>query len=502
MDSNILFVAVFVLLILTLLHKWGARSVFYLMAALLPATGFFVDVGISLSASKIIGLILCMVLLKKWLVEGVSGTASNLGILFFLYAGFIAVIGTVMAPSPMLESPEFRVFMRPFVQWLSLILQMMPMFLAPFILRTQADVGRVVIAFFVGIGLLAVGGVAQWGIHRIWDVNIFPIYREGLFGDILEFGHFELGDEVVFRANSLAREPKDLGAALAIALVLWLLLRAARVIRSLALSWITVGVLFVALVLTFSTTAFFLLAIGLGFVTLSSGVAMGLQRMDAIKNQRVDGGIVSSTQNEWPRKMIVSLILIVIVGEAIALRNDNVMEMIPSITDVFELRVLDRVGEVEDYDQVTIDFLMNEPEWAAFGVGAGNLPLFAYSYLPGDVEFGYMVNLTWNAKSGFLAFISSFGFPGLLLFAAITIGVLRMLVQSLRRLPSEWAHFIVSVFTAVVFIVTVHALHAIDEILWLALGLAMAQGQICLATCFRSQEKNREGIPGLILSEI
>src|SRR5215467_11922123 len=271
MSLNGAFVIAIALLTVVLIKKGGPKAAFYLMIALLPATGFFVDVGISLSASKIIGLMLSLFLVKLWLWKGVRGEAGSLGIVFLAYAVIMTVAGRLFAPEvTTFEASEFRVFLRPLVQWLGLGLQMLPLFLAPHLLRSRADCRGALKALFWGAGLLAVGGILQWFIYVNWEVNIFPVFRDGifgetkgLFGDEIENSEFGFGNEMIFRANSLAREPKDLGAVLAATTVLWLLFRSAGVIRSSALSVVYIGALLLAMILSFSTSAAFLLAIGI-----------------------------------------------------------------------------------------------------------------------------------------------------------------------------------------------------------------------------------------------
>src|SRR5688572_380204 len=162
MNWNTFFLATIIMLTVGLIVRGGPKAAFYLMTALVPATGFYVDLGISLSASKVIGLILYVSLVRLWEMHGIVGKAESLGLAFLIYAGMATIAGSLFAPVPTLESKEFRVVMRPVVQWLALVLQLLPLFLAPLILRSKADVSATAKAFFWGSGLLALGGVLQW----------------------------------------------------------------------------------------------------------------------------------------------------------------------------------------------------------------------------------------------------------------------------------------------------------------------------------------------------
>jgi len=478
MTWNALFAASIVILAVVLIHQGGPKKAFYLMTALLPATGFFVDIGVSLSASKVIGLILCFSLLATWLQQGVTGRVQSLGLVFLLYAAVVTTVGRILAPVPTLDSTELRVEMRPFVQMFSLFLQMLPLFLAPLILRSKADILATVKAFFWGTGLLAFGGVLQGVIYWIWGFNAFSIYREGLFGETMDVGKIDYAGDVIYRSNSLAREPKDMGAALAIAAITWLLLRSAGVIKSFVLSCLYIGLLLLAAVLSFSTSAAFILCIG-AVVVIPTSIAIRLKRGGnslEVENENTRGQ--HSARHTWLIKPAAAAISIAICLGVIFLWYETIIEMMPYFSDLFSLRVLDRIGEIEDFDEVTLEFLTTEPHWALFGVGTGNLPWYAFSYLRNDhPDFQYMQSLTWNAKSGLLAMLTSYGFMGLCILGSIIGIVLSVLLRGIRHHHRELETILAAV-GILVFIVGVHALRAVDDFFWLALGVAVAQAQL------------------------
>ncbi|MDH4186702.1 MAG: YgzB family protein [Nitrospira sp.] len=487
MSWNTFFVVALVLLTVSLVRPDGPKRAFYLMTALLPATGFFVDVGISLSASKVIGLILSMFLLRFWVTHGVSGKAQSLGFVFLIYAAVVTITGWLFAPVSSLESNEFRVLMRPAVQWLALTLQMLPLFLAPHILRSKADVAATVKAFFWGSGLLALGGVLQWAVYSIWAVDIFPINREGLFGDVFESSGFEIGEDIIFRAKSLAREPKDMGTALVIAFTIWLLLRSAGMIRSFALSCVFVGTLLMAIVFSFSTTASFLLCVGVValFIASITRVWIGSRKAtEIIRVIPVGHAVLFPGTLMKPAATVLFLGMITL---ASFLWYDSIQGLVPFISDIVALRVGDRIGVIEDYDQVALDFLMNEPHWGIIGVGAGNLPWYGFSYLPSDPDSYFMQNLSWNAKSGLLLMVTSYGLMGLVVLILILGAVVAILLAALHRCKNAENLPILVAIISVGFISTVHAFRSVDETFWLALGLAVAYARTHSTSAQESQ---------------
>jgi hypothetical protein len=477
MTWNGVFAAFIAILAVILIRQGGPKKAFYLMTALLPATGLSVDIGISLSASKVIGLILCFPLLAAWFQHGVTGKVQTLGLVFLLYAAIVTTIGRFLAPETTLDSPEFRVQMRSVVQMCSLFLQMLPLFLAPLILRSKGDISAAAKAFFWGTGFLAFGGVVQWVIHWLWGINIFPIYREGVFGEILGVGLFGYGEDFIFRANSLASEPKAMGAALAIAATIWLLLRSGRVIKSFVLSCFYIGLLLLATVLSFSTTAALILCIGL-LVLIGTSVARKVrQEAKSIKVEHENAkGEFLAFHTRLIKPATVAIFIATCIG-AFSILHETILGTMPLFGDLLSLRVLDRIGDIEDYDEVALEFLSNEPHWALSGVGSGNLPWYAFSYLPSDPVYDYMANLTWNAKSGLLSVVTSYGMIGLCILGSMVAITLNSLLREMRRHYSLELQTLLSTVGSIVFIVAVHALRSVDEFFWLVLGLALAQAR-------------------------
>jgi hypothetical protein len=186
-------------------------------------------------------------------------------------------------------------------------------------------------------------------------------------------------------------------------------------------------------------------------------------------------------------KPAATALVLGLITVAIFFRYDSIQGIVSFTSDILTLRVGDRFGDVEDYDQVALDFLMNEPHWGIMGVGAGNLPWYGFSYLPNDPVFYYMQNLTWNTKSGLLLIVTSYGLIGLVVIMSIIGTVVAILLAALHRCNNTEKLTILNAIVSVGFISTAHAIHAVDEIFWLALGVAVAYARIYSTAAQESQ---------------
>jgi hypothetical protein len=310
-------------------------------------------------------------------------------------------------------------------------------------LRARSHIDQAITAFTVGATALAVIGLIQWILKVYFDVSILEIAREGVAGTVFETSHFELRDFLIDRINSLAREPKDLGTILAVALViLWYRTNAAFKLTQITL-------ISAAMLLTYSTTAFVIVVIGLivFFITWPQDTS------GAQTNMWV-GGIGTAC----------AVALLVVIAVAYELQD--------IVAALIDERVLSRLY-FEDYDEVTMRFLVNEPWWTISGVGAGMLPRFANAYLPNDpIALQYMSTFTWDAKSGLLRWLGSFGIVGTTLAVMLPLIVISRLrrLQAIQEAATKAEAFFW--YRVTVFVGTVQLARALDEMYWALVGLA------------------------------
>ena len=423
-----------------LITLFAPRVAFMLLIASLGASGLYLDIGVSLSLTKLLCISLIPVILLRFSHQDVHGGSCGI-LLAFLAYGFLLtlIVGSWDLINGDVHS-DFRSRWRWLIQAATLVLTAVPFLLGVVLLRARSHVDQAITAFSVGATALAVIGLIQWILKVYFEVSVLEIAREGVTGTVFETSHFELGDFLIDRINSLAREPKDLGTVLAVALVI-LCYR-----TNAAFKLTQIALISAAMLLTYSTTALVIVAIGL-FVFFIT------------RPQDTSG----AQTNMW----------IVGIGTACAVALLVVAYELQNIlAELIDERLLSRLY-LEDYDEVTVRFLVNEPWWTISGVGAGMLPRFANAYLPNDpIALEYMSNFTWDAKSGLLKWLGSFGVVGTTLAVLLPLIVISRLrrLQSIQEAATKAEAFFW--YRVTVFVGTVQLARALDEMYWALLGLA------------------------------
>jgi hypothetical protein len=412
-----------------------------LLIASLGASGLYLDIGVSLSLTKLLCISLIPVILLRFSHQDVHGGSCGI-LLAFLAYGFLLtlIVGSWDLINGDVHS-DFRSRWRWLIQAATLVLTAVPFLLGVVLLRARSHVDQAITAFSVGATALAVIGLIQWILKVYFEVSVLEIAREGVTGTVFETSHFELGDFLIDRINSLAREPKDLGTVLAVALVI-LCYR-----TNAAFKLTQIALISAAMLLTYSTTALVIVVIGLVvfFITWPQD---------------------TSGADMWAVGIGTACAVALLVVVAVAYEPQGI------VAELIDERVLGRLY-FEDYDEVTMTFLVNEPWWTISGVGAGMLPRFANAYLPNDpIALEYMSNFTWDAKSGLLKWLGSFGVVGTTLAVLLPLIVISRLrrLQSIQEAATKAEAFFW--YRVTVFVGTVQLARALDEMYWALLGLA------------------------------
>jgi O-antigen ligase len=110
------------------------------------------------------------------------------------------------------------------------------------------------------------------------------------------------------------------------------------------------------------------------------------------------------------------------------------------VGDILAARTVERISEngaVEDFDLAIIDYFTAHPDHAIFGVGLGNIHLYATPYL--QPEFAnYAEGHVFSAKQQWLRYVSELGVVGLgLLVIWYAILVLTLAAACRRSGPDE-----------------------------------------------------------------
>lgn len=266
------------------------------------------------------------------------------------------------------------------------------LFITPIVsLRSIQSIYSAVRAGVYGIILLAILGLAQYGIYHGSGVDIFPINRAGEYEkNIAILNNMYVSD--IVRIGSLAGEPKHLAIALVFGIAI--------IIFGIKHSFLSakkyiyfVGLMLIALYFTYSTTGFALMAIILLVATVGEGNLR--KRTKTVTFAAIVGSIAS--------------LLVWSLGDRSALTF-----------------VVERTGlEVQD-DSVYMA-LVNNPFIALFGAGAGNIHHFSGDYLPHD--FPLFKDKAYKPNSGILFVIADSGFIGLLVLSSAVF----LLIKNARR---------------------------------------------------------------------
>ena len=274
------------------------------------------------------------------------------------------------------------------------------MVLTPLIIKSRDDVlrmGRLYVAAAVVLGII---GWMQLFIWYATGSNPIPIEAfNGALGGINSTensGSFGFEALNIYRMNSLAGEPRELGAGISLALLLvqsFALTTPRLPAGRLALIW---GFLFATLLATYSTS-------GIGLWLIASMTLIPACWLFRVRIERSPRQLLVTAA-----AVLVPLVLVVTVVQMSGL------DIIGLLTE----RTLGRLGSdgaIEDFDLAILSYLAAEPTSAITGVGLGNAHLYAMPYL--DPLFAlYAEGNVFNAKTLYVRLISEIGIIGLALF--------------------------------------------------------------------------------------
>lgn len=211
-------------------------------------------------------------------------------------------------------------------------------------------------------------------------------------------GVFDFAQIAIYRMNSLAGEPRQLGTALVLAMLI-IQAHALTALRPRTPRLLGVWLFLLAsAAATYSTSAVALWLVG----SLVQLPAAWLFRVPVRRSVGSMGGAALL--------VVAGLGLAIAAGEA---RGIPVIDLISQRT----IERIDTDGAVEDFDLAILSYLEANPGSAVTGVGIGDAHLFAGPYL--DPLFAVYAEATvFTAKTGYLRLISEVGLIGFALFLA------------------------------------------------------------------------------------
>lgn len=399
------------LFILLSLATWLAikrpKTALYVVIFLAPWEGLDIDVGLRLTAYQIIlAPLVVAALLRLAHYEQAKRTllVPTAMALFVLFAVVSSLLRIPFLPVPLAEvtggalrAPEARAV----TQIAMFVFTISPVLIAPLILRRPEQLMVAARTYLLSLVVLAVLGWVQLLVWYGTGNNPIPIgFTNALLGGTAEErgGYYGFVDTLFYRMNSFGGEPKNLGGAFVIGmLIIQALLASAK--RPLAGKLINLwGFLAVSTIATLSTTAFFLWLIGT--VTL-----LAAPYLFHVRHEK--------TRALGFRRLGVLLFFIVLLITGAEIAGIPLGEMLVSRTVT---RVLEsQFGVFEDFDDAIKDYLIDHPASVLAGVGLGNIHLYADSYLAPEIA-DFAGGGVFVAKAQYLRLISELGIFGLGLF--------------------------------------------------------------------------------------
>ena len=384
-------------------------------------SGFDVDFGLRVSAYQItVAAVLAVTAVRSlqpgWRPQRVA--AVRLLAAFLVLGVTLSLCQLAFLPDADLTTGVWRSpLVRAPIQIALLAFALAPVVLIGWSMKTVADIKSMLRVYLLSIVVLAVIGWIQLILWYRTGVNPLPIgiVNDWLGGaDITREGLFDFGSLAIYRMNSLAGEPRQLGGALVLAMMA--IQAIALTARRVEWRWMAPLWLFflVTAVATYSTSAVAIWLIGTTVQFVTPWVF-------GVKIRRSIGQLGGAV-------LVTALPILLAIGAAEA----NGIPVVDLIADRTVNRI-DQNGAVEDFDLAILDFFKAHPEYLAFGTGLGNAHLYAAPYIQPEFRW-YAEGNVFTAKPQYLRIVSELGLAGLLLFMT-WFGVLLIDVARVLRRP-------------------------------------------------------------------
>lgn len=366
-------------------------------------SGLAVDLGLRLTAYQLFMAPLCLVMAVRLLYPGQEPRAIALGWPFFvmlLYAIITSAFQVAQVPQVEIANSWLRApAVRATIQIMLYLFSLAPVVLVPWLFNETGDVRKLLRVWFASTLTLALIGFVQLIIWYGTGTNPIPLGAvSNLLGGstALREGIVTVSDMFVYRMNSFANEPRNLGTALGLAMV---------VVQGLALGlprlqafrlfgiWLF---LMAALLLTYSTSGIGVWLVG----TLTLLPAMWLCRVQVQRSTRAIFAAASA--------VVIPMVV------AVILANNAGIPVLEILTD----RTIERLtpeAALQDFDLAIFKWLVSDPDKIWIGGGIGNTHLYATPYLLPE-HARYAEGQVFSSKMFLLRWISEQGIVGLFLF--------------------------------------------------------------------------------------
>lgn len=383
----------------------------------------FIDVGLSITIYRLIVIVFLLSLpIYFALRRDVIKFPSNINFLFIFvsYAVAATLIMRFFAP----ESP-IEEFTRGEGRWIFqiaiLLIDITPAFLPLLFFTKIEDVKTAGKVFIISTFVLCILGWIQSLAFYLYKVALFPMPEEGIFGAgrVISVDMFGV---TVHRMHSLGGEPKSFAVTVVLAIFLIISSRAVNP------KWFRFGNLLIAffgasMLMALSTGGVFVLLVGLVLLAVLSLFIKDFYFKPVLK-----------------RIVVTALLLMIPFGIII---GSGTLQY-----DTLKKIVVERIirSPIELFDAAALAFFFSNPQHGLFGVGLGNIHLYAWDYLkhlaiinpelaawvlPYAHEFVFIPN------SGYLEIISDLGIIGLFLFFAVFLIPIRVNLKYRRYILNK-----------------------------------------------------------------
>lgn len=419
--------------------------------ALIPWSGVGADIGVAISAYQVFFLPLLVRAIFNKRIRAIGAPVAVL----CAYVLANSILNSFNLPEidvygGVLRSTEIRWILQVVV----FVLTLAPVFVIPPLLRHPLEVDKVGNVFIYSCVLLALVGYFQIAVWMATGNNPLPIgaFNEWLTGEASREALIGMGGDAIPRMNSLSGEPRNCGTSLATALLMMFAMKQAGA-RFKAIQILSALILLIGILLTWSTSSFILLAIGVVVLTSVVFLAGPLLRVVSM------GGFVQA--------LLGTFVFVAVSATLIEWIFDY------SLWDLVYSRTFGRPDPlIEDFDDAIIAYFADHPLNLIFGLGLGNAHLYANAYLLEEYA-SYAANTAFTAKAGYLKIISELGIVGLGLIIAVIVGSgFKLLKLARTKIPfslqfTPSAVFLGMVVTFVTFMAVAYA-----PTVFLLLGMA------------------------------
>ncbi|MCL0038044.1 hypothetical protein M1N10_03415 [Thermodesulfovibrionales bacterium] len=332
---------------------------------------------------------------------------------FIYYAAVVTVVAQFFAPESHIAG-----FTRGEGRWIFqialLLIDVTPAFLPLLFFTRTEDVITTAKVFVVSTTILCIFGWVQSLAFYLYGTVLFPVFREGMLGGVGQLIAVDMFGTTFHRMRSLGGEPKSFAVTVAVAI---LLLIVSRIVNPKGFRFrnLLLGFFLASLFASLATSGFFVLFMGLALVVIAPFFVKGLELKTAVKS-------------------ITAIAVIGIIFLGIVIGSGILSPAV--IGEVFLERTIRRLGvavTMEPWNAAAFSFLAAYPQYSLFGVGMGDVHLYAVEQLVQHAMINpalawllpYVRDTVFAPSIGFLRIVSELGIIGLVLFLCAFLGPIR-----------------------------------------------------------------------------